>query len=188
MPFSFLPAPQMQMIPQMQQPRMNQPQPRSGSPVSRNGNGRYLPAMPEMLSARTRQTPPPRSNPQSNAALASGKGTGSQVIIRGQGNEEPTNVPLAKLSIPAPEELGLVSPFESSPSAMDWAGAKAKLEKLGASHYRLEKAERGWCFVCSLSHPQQPAVQRQFEAHAATEPEAIHSLLQQVDEWHAAPK
>lgn len=201
MPFQFMPAPHLQTMPmnepmyQMgpQQQRMSQPQARANPQAQRSGgNGRYLPAMPEMLNPQSRQAAQPRPNPPANNAVASTKGAGSNVVIRGQGGEEPASVPVAKLSIPAPEELGLLT--SASPQAtpasgpMDWAGAKAHLEKLGATHYRLEKATEGWCFVCALSHPQQPSAQRQFEAHAATEAEAIRSLLKQVEEWRATGK
>ena len=159
----------------------------------------YLPPMPDMLSA------PGSTNPQQRYAQRGVAGNqGSNLVIRGQSADEPppkrapapppqaqtppaqpraTPPAAGKLSIPTPEELGLAA-GKSDGQRSDWSAARSRLDQLGATYYRLEKApEGGFSFVCALPYPQTPARQRQFEATAASEPEAIRQALDQVEQW-----
>jgi hypothetical protein len=88
--------------------------------------------------------------------------------------------------MPSPEELGLLTTTPTSRAApvLDWAGARNRLDSLGACHYRLEKApDGGFRFACALPYPGQTGQQRQFEAQAASEAESIRLVLQQVEDW-----
>ncbi len=135
--------------------------------------------MPEMLR--------PASPPNPKKAASASKGQTPKTIHRGQNSDEPaarSSLPSspAKLTMPTPEECGLVP---SKPSAaLDWAGARTRLDDLGATHYSLSKAaEGGFRFVCALPHPQDATKQRQFEAHASNETEAITAVLKQAEQW-----
>ncbi len=109
------------------------------------------------------------------------------MIHRGQNSDEPAARSVlpsspARLTIPTPEECGLVS---SKPSAaLDWSSTRMRLDNLGATHYSLSKAaEGGFRFVCALPHPQDASKHRQFEAHASSETEAIAAVLKQAEQW-----
>jgi hypothetical protein len=154
--------------------------------------------MPEMLRPMNHQQPPA---PRAGQPLAKANGTANppQVVVRGQigedqpGKPAPSPPATAKLVMPSPEELGLLTatatPQPATPPVADWAAASSRLDQLGACYYRLEKApEGGFRFVCALPHPQQPNQQRQFEARAATDAEVIRLALQQVEEWKAGQK
>ncbi len=153
----------------------------------------YLPPMPDMLQAPRQQLAgPPRYGQRE---LADTKpAPKSNVVIRGQSADEPPPKPKptaampapapSKLAIPSPEELGLAA--ASSAPAGDWPMARARLDKLGATYYRLEKAPEGFRFICALPYPQAPSKQREFEALGASEPEAIRQALAQVEQWQAA--
>lgn len=172
-----------------QQPRPQAPRPaQQAAPVRTAGNNRYLPAMPDMLKPRTPQQPE-KTAPQ----VASNPE--AKVVIRGQqGEETPQRLASqpAKLSIPSPEELGLLKPAPTSATpasgSMDWTTARDRLEKYGAVHYRLERAGDGWCFVCAMPNPLKPNTERQFEVRAATDQEAMSLLLQQVEAWRTHPR
>lgn len=142
--------------------------------------------MPEMLKPRSAQ--PAKNEPQ----VASN--TQPKVVIRGQQGDEKDRPPAtepARLSIPSPEELGLLKPQAASTtpasSPLDWTMARDRLEKYGAVHYRLERASDGWCFVCAMPIPAKPNTQQHFEVRAGTDQEAMSVLLQRVEEWRAKP-
>jgi hypothetical protein len=171
-------APQPQQQPQ---PRYVQPAQPPRQQARATGNQRYLPAMPEMLT--------PRNNPKpAQPQLAANDQP--RVVIRGQSGSEPAQP--AKLTIPTPEELGLLQPTPPPPAPassaeVDWTAARDRLEKYGAVHYRLERVEDGWRFVCALPHPEKPNAQHQFEVRAASDREAMATLLQRVEEWRSQP-
>jgi hypothetical protein len=181
----FFPQDQMFVLPQ-QPPRQMQPQQQRPQQARATGNQRYLPAMPEML--KPRSTPAPE-----RPALAAQDQP--KVVIRGQDAGEPKKEERlasqpAKLSIPSPEELGLLKPApvqSAATSTMEWTTARDRLEKYGAAHYRLERVDEGWRFVCALPHPQKPSAQHQFEVRAASDQEAMAVLLQRVEDWRANP-
>ena len=142
----------------------------------------YLPPMPEML------RPAPAGHTQAPA------GRPPAPVIRAQGADEtPRANPApaaARLILPQPEEYGLVGGGPSTPAGgADWPTARAKLDQLGATTYRLEKVpEGGFRFVCALPYPNDPTRQRQFEARAHTEQEAISAVLQRAEAWRATGK
>jgi hypothetical protein len=141
--------------------------------------------MPEMLKPRQQQ--PEKAAPQVAATEQ------PKLVIRGQEGTESARPasPPSKLSIPSPEELGLLkTPPPSAPRAnggVDWTTARDRLEKYGAVHYRLERADDGWRFVCALPIPQKPNTQHQFEVRAASDQEAMAVLLQRVEDWRTQP-
>jgi hypothetical protein len=97
--------------------------------------------------------------------------------------------------LPAPEELGLMTAPAAAPAAptasvsgmpVSWASARNRLEQLGATYYRLEKAaEGGYRFSCALPYPQSTTKQRNFEVRAASEEEAVREVMQEVEQWRA---
>lgn len=184
------------------QPR-NQPTPRPTQPVRSANNSRYLPPMPEMLRHRTPAhalpavasrdgLPSPRTAP-----AASENRPAERSVIRGQEPDaaaQSAEVPIlpTKLRLPSPEELGLLdddaSPARLPPSKekaakADWAMTRERLERWGALHYRLERAEQGWRFVCVLPHPTRSEAQHHIEVEAATDEAAMIALLERAETW-----
>src|SRR5262249_37420460 len=117
----------------------------------------YLPPMPDMLNAPMQTTLPQRYAQR-------GSGGNSNLVIRGQAADEPApkkplarppaqtpparptageQQPAPKLTIPTPEELGLAAATKTNASGGDWSAARARLDQLGATSYRLEKAPEG---------------------------------------------
>lgn len=159
----------------------------------RGGSSIYLPPVKEALSA---PKPPPfgrteavaqEAAPAPQQALAQTRGA----IVRGQapGDDSPApalpaNMPM-KVGMPSREELGLLTAHPSaSEPAPDWTAARHQLDRWQATNYRLEKtADSQFRFLCTLPYPQNPGKQRQFEATAASEGEALRLALEQAESW-----
>jgi len=148
----------------------------------------YLPAMPDMLQGPGDSSGSLRYG-QRNAA-----GTKANTVIRGQSaDENAVRAPrmtvkqsTTGLTIPTPDTLGLDLPRvgEQIQSKIDWSGARQKLDKLGATFYRLEKVPDGkFRFTCALPHPKLADRQQQFEATGSTEEESIRQVLAQIEHW-----
>src|SRR5262245_12864295 len=148
----------------------------------------YLPAMPDML----------RGPGDTSGSLRYGQknlaGTKANSVIRGQSADENTvRTPretvkqnVTGLTMPMPETLGLALPKagEQVRSKSDWASARQKLDKLGATFYRLEKVPDGrFRFSCAVPHAKLADRQQQFEATGPTEEESIHQVLAQIEHW-----
>jgi hypothetical protein len=167
---------------------------RSTQPTRQARNGRYLPPMPEMLTpVEPQRELPPRYaqvSPRSSAVVEQPKG----LLVRGQAEDEKskpaTHSPVAKLVMPSPEDLGLSEGGgQASDRPADWPAARLKLDSLGATFYRLEKAaEGGFRFTCALPHGSDATRQRNFESHGSDEAEAIRLALQQVETWKSSPR
>lgn len=147
--------------------------------------------MPEMLRPANTQ---PRLAQENNPAARNPakKGDKPANVVRGHIDDPPAKTgspaaPPSRLSMPSPEELGLVAPATKSaavPACADWPAARARLDKLGAVFYRLEKEQAGgFRFSCALPHAKGGATQQQFEARAASEQDAIRLAMQQVEAW-----
>ena len=182
------PEPQFQMQPQRQPARQAQP-------TRQARNERYLPAMPEMLRPVENGTEPPPRYAQGSPKNPSKPVPNPGVLVRAQAADErqprgASTVPTAKLMMPSPEELGLAAGAApgSSPSRSEWTTARQRLDTLGASYYRLEKADAGFRFACSLPYHSDPNRERHFECVAATEADAIRAALAQVEDWKLARK
>ena len=154
-------------------------------PATRGGAGIYLPPQKDVLTA---PKPPPFGQSEVASRGASGP-TSSGFVARGQSPNDdqpiaPPRIP-AKISMPSREELGLLTSNHSPPvCTLDWNAVKQQLDGWQASSYRLEKAPDGqFRFVCALPYPQSPGKQRQFEATAATENEALQLALSQAQAW-----
>src|SRR5260221_6986336 len=120
--------------------------------------------MPAILNPRGKAAPPPVPRyGQADRQRAKGGQSKPTLIIRGQSGEEPAPKPpvkgpapavtLAKVDIPTPEEIGLLGAATPGKpvSSLDWPTARTRLDQLGATFYRLEKApEGGFRFVCAL--------------------------------------
>lgn len=159
-------------------------------------NDRYLPAMPEML-----QRPPsqPASQPLAARERQATVASRNEPVIRGQAPDEKETpskqIPTlpVKLKIPSPEELGFVTdakvdsrPAPAATAVIGWSTARQRLDQLGSTFYRLEKADGGYRFACAL--PGQQGKERQFEATKATENDAIKAVFEQIDGWHGGAK
>lgn len=169
-----------------------QPQPRANAPQTRRSgrNDLYLPPMPEMLSAtRGQPAPNPSSGQPTQPPPAMAKGAGATgPVVRGQSADTPARPSAAtpaRGTIPPPEALGLGA---AAPTAdLDWGSTRARLERLGAALYRLERIPDGsHRFTLALPYPDRPTEHRHFEARAATETEAVRVALQQAEQWKAA--
>jgi hypothetical protein len=92
-------------------------------------------------------------------------------VARAQKPEDPRP---AQLAMPTPEELGIAMPKPAAAS-VDWASVRARLDRLGATGFSLERAGAGYHFSCRL-----PAG-RSSEGRGATEADAIRQALDQAE-------
>ncbi|MBS0266515.1 MAG: hypothetical protein JSS02_31575 [Planctomycetes bacterium] len=69
----------------------------------------------------------------------------------------------------------------------NWRAAVARLKNLGIRKYRLESQldTQTFVFICNYSPPENPRVVRRFEGEADTPLEAVHQVLQQLDDWRS---
>ncbi|MER3415992.1 MAG: hypothetical protein C4297_07245 [Gemmataceae bacterium] len=88
----------------------------------------------------------------------------------------PAQLPPIRLSLPPPEELGLVA-------ATTWPEIRARLDQWGAIYYRLERVPAGYRMICALPYRGQSGVVREFEVQAQSEQAAGEALLQAIVEW-----
>lgn len=182
-------------------PPRYQPNARPAQPMRSAGNSRYLPPMPEMLKNRTpaHALPALASAGTRQPDKASVAPDQPRPVIRAQNGDlrepstSPNSLPPRKLHLPSPEELGLLSESdESSSSAVpsksvngsaDWNTTRERLEQWGATHYRLERVEQGWRFVCVLPHPRRSDAQHQIEVEAPTDGAAMTAVLERAETW-----
>jgi hypothetical protein len=92
-------------------------------------------------------------------------------VARGQKPDEPRQ---AALAMPTPEELGIGT---SKPAAgpIDWLTVRARLDRVGATAFALERAGTGYHFSCRLP------TGRSAEGRGATEADAIRQALDQAE-------
>ena len=76
--------------------------------------------------------------------------------------------------MPTPEELGIPMPRPAI-TPVDWSSVRARLDRLGATAFSLERAGTGYRFSCRL-----PAG-RSAEGRGATEADAIRQALDQAE-------
>jgi hypothetical protein len=57
------------------------------------------------------------------------------------------------------------------------------LEQARATHYRLERLQDGWRFVCCLPDPDQPQREHQIEVQADSDTAAMTAVAAQVRSW-----
>jgi hypothetical protein len=113
-------------------------------------------------------------------------------VIRAKGAEEPSpsqlpaNVDAATaLTIPSPEELGILPAPSAETNRLDWAQVHRDLERLATITYRLDKLPQGGCrFTCLLA-TSHPGLSHRVEAEAASEAEAVRLALDKAKEWSA---
>ncbi len=147
----------------------------------------YLPAMPDMLLAAS---PSPSQLRYGRRELVEG-----QSVVAVQGNNAPRAKKLlpsrqkSDLEIPSPEALGLARDAGAAVAVLaydklDWTGARFRLDKLGATFYRLEKtADTKFRFVCAIPAGGTSGRECQFEAVASSEEEVIQQAMTQLDQW-----
>jgi hypothetical protein len=106
-----------------------------------------------------------------NPAAATAVSRPQPAVARGQKPEEARPAPLA---MPTPEDLGISMP---KPAAMpvDWSSIRARLDRLGATAFSMERAGGSFHFSCRL-----PAG-RSLEGRGATEADAIKQALDQAE-------
>jgi hypothetical protein len=92
----------------------------------------------------------------------------------------------APLTLPPPEQLGIGIPRPVPAGNLDWNVVHGRLRQLGSLTFQLQKGpEGGYRFLCLLP-TRQPDRARRIEASAATEAEAVQSVLAQAEQWAAA--
>jgi hypothetical protein len=113
-------------------------------------------------------------------------------IFRAKGPDEPAssaetrvvgNAATIPLSMPTPEQLGIVRASAADRGDLDWTAAHRQLERLGAIGFRVEKLETGGCRFACLLPTRQPRLTHRVEAEAATEAEAVNLALAQAEKW-----
>jgi hypothetical protein len=162
-------------------------------------------SMPQMLpqSPNSQRSPvqaPARSAPTAQAGRAPGfipvqpLPVPQAPTIRGQSPEEPKPAPVwpppgvvaaaaappAPLAIPAPEQLGLAAMRPVETARLDWAAARTRLDRLGATCFYLEKLDSGWRFTCLLPTAE-AGKQRRIDVEAASEAEAVQVALERAE-------
>lgn len=98
----------------------------------------------------------------------------------------------AKLVLPTPEELGVVAapraPAAATPTetqaAVDWNDAHARLRRLGALRFDLERVSNGHRVTFLLPTDRSDRT-HQIEVAAATEAQAVQTALEQAEAWAA---
>jgi hypothetical protein len=118
--------------------------------------------------------PPQRPPVAPGTPVAHAPGSPAKPVVRGQKPDEARPAPLV---MPTPEELGIPVPkaAPAAPAAVDWAAVHARLDRLGATAFALERAGQGYRFTCRL-----PA-DRTVEGRGATQVEAIRMALEQAE-------
>jgi hypothetical protein len=76
--------------------------------------------------------------------------------------------------MPTPEELGIAMP-KSVVMPVDWASVRARLDRIGATAFTLERAGSGFHFTCRLP------TGRAAEGRGVTEADAIRQALDQAE-------
>jgi hypothetical protein len=195
MPDYFPGAPPVARQPAPRPPGSQQPAPRQPASPPRaltynqqspRGGGIYLPPQKDILNA---PKPPPFGQREVAAQPEARPPVGAGVVARGQspGDDAPIAPPRipVRISMPSREELGLLTSNHSPPvCTLDWNTVRQQLEGWQATSYRLEKTADGqFRFVCALPYPQSPGRQRQFEATAASESDALKLALEQAQAW-----
>jgi hypothetical protein len=108
-------------------------------------------------------------------------------IFRAKGPDDPApTFPVAtatvRLSIPAPEQLGVAPPPIQDAAGLDGTAIR-RLERLGAVCFHMNKLETGACrFTCILP-TRQPGLTHRIEADAVTADEAVGLVLGQAEQW-----
>src|SRR5438128_234623 len=94
------------------------------------------------------------SAPASTAASWASQPAAPRPIFRAKGPDESIpaaearilgNATITPLSMPTPEQLGIVRASAADRGALDWTAAHRQLERLGAIGFRFEKLETGGC-------------------------------------------
>jgi hypothetical protein len=105
-------------------------------------------------------------------------------IVRAKGPDDPPPAPKpAPLTMPSPEQLGVTRAKLAPGDVVDWAAARRRLDRLGATGFLLEKLPQGgYRFTCLLPTTQAGRTHH-VEAVAATEAEAVRATLEKSEEW-----
>ena len=127
-----------------------------------------------------------------NAAMAAASAE-PKPKVRLQSADPTPPVQVARLVLPSPEELGLSSarpagqatapPDAPAQSAVDWNDAHARLRRLNAVGFHLDRLSEGGCRVTFQLPTQQPQRTHVVESIGRTDAEAVHLALQQAEQW-----
>ncbi len=104
-------------------------------------------------------------------------------IIRAQAPDDVPPTPRQALALPSPEALGLL---QAPAAAVDWADVHARLNRLGATCFHLERVARGGCRITCLLPTGEVGRIRRVEAQAESEAEAVRLTLAKAEEYTAA--
>jgi len=110
-------------------------------------------------------------------------------IFRAQAEDEPTparprsNPRPAPLSMPSPEELGVLRNRVQESQAVDWTGVHVRLNQLGAICFHEEKSSPGTFRINCLLPTAQAGRMHHIEVQADSEAGAVRALLAKAEEW-----
>jgi hypothetical protein len=172
-PMTMMPSPgyPMQGRPPAQFPMAGQPMPQYNVPA----------AMASSVPMTASPQPAPPSVPMQAAPAPVFRGVPEETPDYG-----PPPLPVAQmpmLAMPSPEQLGLDASHPASGSAVDWNGAHARLEKLGATCFQEETLPDGSCRVTCLLPTARPSQSHRIEVCAASAAEAIRTVIDEAEQW-----
>ncbi len=156
-----------------------------------------MPAMPGNWAAAPQPNPQPPAMPVL-ANMATGNANtrnGPRPKIRLQAPDMPKTALAARLVLPSPEDLGVGVPRPTpsqvqapanAPAQMDWNVAHARLNRLGALAFHLERLTQGGCRVTFLLPSSQAQQTHHVEVVADTEAVAVTTALDQAEQRNSA--
>jgi hypothetical protein len=143
------------------------------------------PASPYAAAPR-QQAPWPNANwQQSSANAPTGVQQGPRPLFRGKVDDPPAPRAIRSkaMTMPTPEELGILRAVPAHVAAVDWAGAHQRLTQLGATCFHLEKLPHGdYKFICFLPTPR-PDCTHRVEVQGASEMEVVRLALEKSEAW-----
>ena len=86
---------------------------------------------------------------------------------------------------PATREVEPGTPAADSPQGLTWETARERLKTLGIKDYYLQPDSENQVFLfrCAYTPPNNPRINRLFEAEAADALEAVQKVIEQVEAW-----
>lgn len=132
--------------------------------------------------------PAPSAPRATQPVLAAQAATLNQPTFRGAGPEPkpavapPPRAPLQPIALPSPRELGLgPAPTGATPARLDWNDAVARLQRVGASGFRLDPLPQGGARFSVVLPTADPGRTRTLEAVGRTETDAVLDVLRQAE-------
>jgi hypothetical protein len=177
--------------PIMSAPQFSPPMPTQGYPAPRYTNQPQpqpapRPEWQQPVPREQAQAQEPEFQPQSRGPIYRGKMEEKPVPEPRPSPAEappiPPERPVALLSLPAPEELG-VSAAPPSAAGIDWSAVHCRLDRLGALSFHQEKRTDGSCRVTFLLPTERQDRAHHVEAVSDSMAEAATLALEQAEKW-----